>query len=711
MNLAVYRVQNESLYNLRSLPHQSAPWRLSEQTMKNSLERRILLFSFLALTLTLAVNTGFNVDSFRRSYRDGILQRAQTFATALKDQVESVVNLGLPLNEIDGVSKHCQQVVKNDPEISYCLVENASGVVLYHNDGVYPETSSVKFLGTLSPDVSILESSIIGKIYDFAIPIYDFNDNVTGRVRIGFSNAVLHQLVLNHLASTVLVLAIAFIVVFSIIVLFSRYDLVLPIRRLCEMASEVASGKFDAKVPEQRTRELAMLGDTLNNMAVSLQERDEQIGRNYQELEQTNLELQISYENLESLSSELGRSREMYRSLLDDASDAILVCNDEDNLVLANKAAECFFGLPRDRMEGRNYFSFLEVINCRDVELQFERHQEVVAGRSGTTEIRFWRSMDRHSVLGRATSTAIVGKNGKKLVQIVVRDVTKEEAVRQGLEKTASEMARLSQMKNSFLGLASHELKTPLTIIMGYVELLQSERDIPLDEDALELVHHISKASDRLSEIIRDMVDVSLLDGNTVELVSQEVDVNALVQRAVDRSEGFIRQREQILTLDLGKDLPLVRCDVDRMVQSLSNILGNAIKFTPDQGTITVRTRLVERPRTPEKFSSDGVDGTCSLSADQTPYIEVSVADTGIGIAESEQEAVFEKFYEIGDVEEHFTEKTAFKGRGAGLGLSIAKGIVDLHGGVLWVESPGFDPEKLPGSTFYVLLPTATPKV
>ncbi len=184
--------------------------------MKNSLERRILIFSLLALTLTLAVNTWFNVDSFRRRYRDGILQRAQTFATALKSQVEAVVNLGLPLDEIDGISVRCQAIVSNDPEIAYCLIEDASGNVLYHSDTDFPVTARVNYIGNLSPDISILESKLMGKVYDYAAPIYNYDDRVAGRVRIGFKNEVLDQLVMDHLASTALVLAAAFVVAFGI---------------------------------------------------------------------------------------------------------------------------------------------------------------------------------------------------------------------------------------------------------------------------------------------------------------------------------------------------------------------------------------------------------------------------------------------------------------------------------------------------------------
>jgi PAS domain S-box-containing protein len=549
----------------------------------------------------------------------------------------------------------------------------------------------------------------MGKIYDHASLLFDYDDKVVGRVRIGFQDKILNQLVLDHLGSTVLVLISAFVAAFAIIVVFARYDLVLPIRRLCGMAEELAAGRFETRAPQLNTRELDMLGNTMTGLAKALQERDEALNRNYQELESTNLELKTSYEHLENLSSELGRSREMYRSLLDDASDAILVCDEGDTLVIANKAAEVFFGLPKARMEKTNYFSFLESIKCHNLEEQFEKHQLAQPLKSTESNIRFWRSSDQSVILGKATISVVVSKSNR-LIQIVIRDATKEEAIRQNLERTATEMERLNQMKNSFLGLASHELKTPLTIIMGYVELLLSEREEPLDEDTLGLIRHISMASDRLSEIVRDMVDVSLIDGRTIELISQDVDINILVQRAFDKAEPHVKQREQILKLELSNDLPLVKCDVDRMIQALGNILGNAIKFTPDRGTIIVQTRLVHTPRKPEKFASGGIDGACSLSNGKVPYVEISVCDKGIGIAETEQDAIFDNFHEVGDVAEHSSGKVAFQSRGTGLGLSIVKGIVDLHGGAVWVESPGHDPDRMPGSTFYVLLPAIDPK-
>ncbi|MBW2477162.1 MAG: PAS domain S-box protein [Deltaproteobacteria bacterium] len=673
--------------------------------MKSTLERRILIFSFLALSLTIAVNTGFNVDSFHRSYRDGILRRCETLASGLKQQIEAVINLGIPLSEIAGLSERSQNLVQNDPEISYCIIEDAQGNPIFHSKPPIPENKSVVFKGLLTPDISILESHVLGKIYDVAIPLYDFNDDIIGRVRIGFQQTVLEKLTADHFMRSLLILGGAFLVVLALIILFARYSLVQPIQQLCGIAREISDGNFEVIPPKMKATEFSILAESFVEMANSLRHRDLKIQESYSELEETNVELKLSYESQEQISAELARSREMYRSLLDDASDAILVCDENDDLILINKIAESFFGTNRKSIVGRNYFSFLESIQCQNIEGHYERHQELLPGKPEQSEIRFFRLNDHQKRLGWATSSAILGNDNKRFVQIIVRDATHEEEIRNNLEKTASEMARLNQMKNSFLGLASHELKTPLTIILGYVELLQSEMADQLNENIQEMIRHIAKAGDRLSDIVRDMVDVSLLDSQSIDLVSKPVNINELIQQAADTVRPYVKQRNQYLHFGLADDLPLIKCDVTRIVQALVNVINNAIKFTPDSGHITIQTRKVKRSRLPRKLSQNGNDHTCHLSHKAYPYIEISIADTGIGIEEAEQEAIFDKFYEVGEVEEHSTGSVAFKGRGAGLGLTIVKGVVDLHGGTVWVESPGHDTKKMPGSTFFILLP------
>jgi len=264
-------------------------------------------------------------------------------------------------------------------------------------------------------------------------------------------------------------------------------------------------------------------------------------------------------------------------------------------------------------------------------------------------------------------------------------------------------------MKDSFLGLASHELKTPLTVILGYSELLQNDMKDQISENASEMITNITNAAMRLDEIVKDMIDVSLLDQNQIGLKRVSLNLNMLIETTVRELRLFFALRKQDILLHLDPTLPLYEGDKSRLIQMFTNIIGNAIKFTPDGGKITVTTSLrkVLQNRTNDGFCDIG---STQITTEYQDAIEIKITDTGIGISLDDQVKIFDKFYEAGNIEEHSTGKVAFKSRGTGLGLSIAKGIAEVHGGQIWVESTGHDLLTFPGSTFFILLPLDTGK-
>ena len=205
-------------------------------------------------------------------------------------------------------------------------------------------------------------------------------------------------------------------------------------------------------------------------------------------------------------------------------------------------------------------------------------------------EIIFTNS--RHEQLVGRVHASCVTMGDNVLLQIIIRDVTKEREILLNLENSAAGLARLNRMKDSFLGLASHELKTPLTVIMGYSELLLTDMKDQLTETTGEMVQNISAAAARLDNIVKDMIDVSMIDQKQVELKLAQVDINALVESAVRELHFFLALRKQEITTHLDKSLPMIRGDQTRLMQLFSNILGNAIKFTPDGGSISVTTAL-----------------------------------------------------------------------------------------------------------------------
>jgi len=251
------------------------------------------------------------------------------------------------------------------------------------------------------------------------------------------------------------------------------------------------------------------------------------------------------------------------------------------------------------------------------------------------------------------------------------------------LKQAQATMERLDRSKSDFIAVAAHELKTPLTLIEGYAAMLRDTRD-PKNTSSLDadLLSGISSGTRRLKGIIDDMIDVSLIDNSLLQLHFQPVWVNRILAVLKNELEPTIRERNHNFTInDFDGFGELTFGDPERLMQVMRNVLSNAVKYTPDGGKITVDGRKLPG------------------------FLEIVVNDNGIGIDPEDQVIIFEKFTRLGNISLHSTGKTKFKGGGPGLGLHIARGIMEAHGGAIWVESPGYDEEKCPGATFHVLLP------
>ena len=248
-----------------------------------------------------------------------------------------------------------------------------------------------------------------------------------------------------------------------------------------------------------------------------------------------------------------------------------------------------------------------------------------------------------------------------------------------------SKLERLDRSKSNFISVAAHELKTPLTLIEGYTSMMKDIARKDQESQFDPFIEGVNNGIRRLQAIVDDMIDVSLIDNNLLALNHQPIWINQIFALIAKEYSDTIASRQQILELRPfpGGDQRLFG-DPERLYQAFRNILSNAIKFTPDGGKIIVDGRILPG------------------------FQEVTVADTGIGISAMDQESIFEKFGQLGNVSLHSSGKTKFKGGGPGLGLPIAKGIVEAHGGTIWVESPGHDEKGCPGSTFHVLLPIRT---
>ena len=257
------------------------------------------------------------------------------------------------------------------------------------------------------------------------------------------------------------------------------------------------------------------------------------------------------------------------------------------------------------------------------------------------------------------------------------------------LRKAYDQLERLDRTKSDFIQVTSHELRTPLTVIRGYSQMMAQDSNVVQNAMLLQLANGIFSGAARMHEIVNSMLDIAKIDSSALHLSTEPLALEFLVRNVASNFEIIAKQRKLSLVIDSMDELPSIDADPEALGKVFHHLISNAIKYTPDGGRIMVSGRY------DDTVDAEFPDGSVVLS----------VKDTGIGIDMDHQELVFTKFYQTGEVATHSSGKYKFKGGGPGLGLPIARGIVQAHQGKLWIESPGHDEVNYPGSTFYVRLP------
>lgn len=252
------------------------------------------------------------------------------------------------------------------------------------------------------------------------------------------------------------------------------------------------------------------------------------------------------------------------------------------------------------------------------------------------------------------------------------------------LEETNEELYRLDRMKSDFLVLASHELRTPLTLINGYAALLSAHVKEFSGEELAPIVRTADKLSAgvaRMRQVVDEIIRISRIASGLLDLAVGPVRPIDLVEGVVARFKEVCDARSlHLYTSDL-KHLPFIQADGEQIQAAITHLLENAIKYTPDGRYIYILGRPV----------SNG--------------IELIIRDTGVGIPVEARERIFEPFYVLDPGVHYPVIQDDLQGNGLGLGLAVARGIIQAHNGRVWAESEGCDLTRLPGSTFHVMLP------
>ncbi|MGA7415702.1 MAG: PAS domain S-box protein [Bryobacteraceae bacterium] len=385
------------------------------------------------------------------------------------------------------------------------------------------------------------------------------------------------------------------------------------------------------------------------------------------------------------------RAQDRFRELLDAAPDSIIEVDSEGRIVLSNVATERMFGYKRGELLGLSLESLIpEGMRTRHVlhRSRYWTHPQTRPMGSGLLLQALRRDGTEFPV--EISLSPVKAEEGFR-VTAIIRDVTErkraEEQIRsmherftreltetnRQLEQRNNEVEKANRLKSEFLASMSHELRTPLHTIIGFSELLGEETQGPLNDKQKRFLGHIHRDSLHLLELINDVLDLSRIEAGRLELHCAVFPVGPALEEALLIIRPSAATKEIPMVVDIGEGLT-VYADRIRFKEILLNLLSNAVKFTPRGGEITVR------------------------GAERPDDVYFSVTDTGIGIAQEDQEAIFDSFYQVGSTTKGIRE-------GTGLGLAIVRHLVAGQGGRIWVES---EPGR--GSSFQFTLP-AGPKM
>jgi PAS domain S-box-containing protein len=426
-----------------------------------------------------------------------------------------------------------------------------------------------------------------------------------------------------------------------------------PILAIADAANQVSGGNLDAQAPVLTEDEIGILAIAFNQMTSQLKNSGEQLADYSRTLEQ----------KVEQRTSEI-------KAIIDNMVDGLVVVNAEDQITQFNPALAGMIGVSSKAISKAQ--SYREIFKSEEIT------NLVSSTRKNPKQVfsEEFNLPDRRT--GKAVATSIFGEvdiSEESLLEtnylgtvILIRDITAEKEV--------------DRMKTDFISTVSHELRTPLTSVLGFAKLIQKKLEetiFPLiqtdDKKVNRSVRQVSENIDiivsegtRLTKLINEVLDVAKIEAGKMQWNMEPLAITEVIDRAFSATSALFEQKALIPVREIEADLPNVLGDKDRLIQVVINLISNAVKFT-DRGSITCRVK----------------------QDDQS--IMISVVDQGVGISESDQPKVFEKFKQVGDT---LTDKP----QGTGLGLPISKEIIAYHGGKIWVES-----EIGKGSTFFFTLP------
>ena len=579
--------------------------------MFRSLHRKLVLVLVLLIVSVMAVVGTFLINSVTSYHiREFQSQMSSVFTSEFILTLEQNAGDG---NALRGMIEAYSAPLGIDEYRCFYVLDGRTGAYLSGSDDDYGAQLQLtpNVLAAMNGQVG-QQTQTLGEYFDVAIPIRDGEGKVAFVVGVLDDKTELQEL--NWNLFIILIRAILFGLVVAIFLSFLlSKTITTPVEKLTDQAARIAAGDFTSSAQIQSEDEIGILSDTFDEMSAQL----------------------------ETTLRQVEEERNKLDTLFQHMADGMVAFDSDGMLLQFNAAAEEM--LDRKLDESLRYTDVFPEVQVRQEDVALDGRSIEIDYAAGPRFLKIYFAPIR------------LGAEGKGLMA-VLHDVT--------------EQRKLDDSRREFVANVSHELRTPLTNVRGYAETLMSADDIDRDIQ-MRFLGVISSEADRMTRIVKDLLTLTRLDYNRMEMHMQRMDLRELGQKAAAAMEGQAKSQGLTLTCDLPEEMPAVTGDPERIQQVIINIITNAIKYNKPQGSIAI---------------------TGGVEAEQ---VFLRVEDTGIGVPKADLERLFERFYRV-------DKARSRESGGTGLGLAIAKQIVETHGGRI-----GFDSEYGKGSIVTLYLPRA----
>lgn len=587
---------------------------MNNKQLSLTTQNRLIIFGLILSTFLIVAIAVFAIFNIQKKLNEGYQNFGRVISKALAiESVEIIKNV--PENQINEIlKKHSDSILKSHNDIVLIEFRDNNGNLIYSGENFSREKTNKATIAVNSPMII----SVNGK------------DKTVGSVTVGLSGNIIAQISSTTRASLLFVFTVAWIV-FAFVILINTYLITRELRILHNGVQKISSGEFGYTIEgKDVSSEVRELFNSFNDMSARLHIYEEQ--------------------NIEQLTLE----RNKLEAILMSIANGVVVCDENDNVVLLNNHAQKLLEVEDNQMLNTKIQQYIDTEGNFCFSEKIEEFKDTPLEIIEKKPIEFNINVDKRVI--KSIISPMFTRNKDYVGYIIVLiDMTKE--------------AEMDEMRSTFISNVSHELRTPVTVLRSYIDTLYNYGNDFDYETQKEFIGTINQEIIRLNSMVNDILDFSRMESNA-QMEKTLNNITEVVENCVNQVQVLTKDRNLTISISKDENIPDILFNYDGIERALTNLISNAIKYSPDNGTISVK-----------------------ISNINNEEIEVTVSDEGCGIAPEHQKKIFDRFYRV--------ENNIHTIKGTGLGLHLVKTTIEkYHNGKIFVNS-----QLGKGSTFGFRLP------